>query len=320
MPVVDEILREGAGRFDLLHLTGGEPFAYRELFSVIDRAIELGYPGVLVNTNGTLLDADTIAALGHRRANVHVTISIDGPARLHDRVRGEGMHERANTAVGALLEAGIVTSVMTVVTHGVLEVLPSFVADLWAAHPRLHGITLFPVGVGHAGSQKPERALSSLTTDDLRQLALVVTLTERSGIPIGVGAYPLLNPLLRALGYPAARLYACTAGRGRVCVHADLGVSPCHPVKEAVYGTWRSGLFDRIPGISIHDQLATRDFEGCRSCAHREGCGHCRAFVAASGEPLLGNDRVCQEVLDAVAVKPVGSGARVRARVRLPVL
>jgi len=130
---------------------------------------------------------------------------------------------------------------------------------------------------------------------------------------VRIGAYPIVNPLLTALGYPKERLYACTAGRGRVCVHADLSVSPCHPVKDAVYGRYRPGLLRELAGVAAHQRLRDRDFEGCTTCEHNEACGHCRAFVTAAGEPLFGNDHICDAVLAGTPGKPR------RGRVHLPI-
>jgi radical SAM protein with 4Fe4S-binding SPASM domain len=295
--VAEEVIREGAGRFDLLHITGGEPFARRDLFDLLDLGMALGYPAALVNTNGTMISEADVARLAGYGGRVALSVSFDGPPALHDGVRGEGRFAEADRTVSALLAASVPVTVMTVVTPAVLAVLPSFLAERRRTHPGLAGITLFPVGVGPEGSQKPGTPLSSLTPGDIRTLASITALAFHAGLPITVGAFPMINPLLTALGMPAARLYQCSAGRGRVCVHADGGVSSCHPVKEPIYGQWSSGLFDRLPDTKVHAALAARDFDGCRDCSHREGCGHCRAFVTAAGVDLLGNDLVCHDVV-----------------------
>lgn len=293
----EEILREGAGRFDLLHVTGGEPFARRDVWELLELGLALGYPRALVNTNGTMLGEEDVARLAGYGGRVALSISFDGPRALHDAVRGEGRFAQADAALAALLARGVPVTLMTVVTSAVLADLPAFLRERMAAHPGLAGITLFPVGVGPEGSQKPGAALAALRPAELGQLAAITALAWRAGVNVTVGAYPMINPLLRALGVPEARLYQCTAGRGRVCVHANGDVSSCHPVKEPLYGRWSSGLFDRLGHTPLHAALATRDFEGCRSCEHREGCGHCRAFVTSSGHELLGNDGVCLEAV-----------------------
>ncbi len=313
--VAEEAIREGVGRFDLLHITGGEPFAYRDIWALFDLGVELGYPSALVNTNATMLSDDDIARLGSYGGRVRLSVSLDGPAELHDAVRGAGRFAQADRALAKLLAAGVPVTLMTVVTPAVLAVLPEFMKERTRAHPALSGITLFPVGVGPSGSQRPGAALASLSPDELRVLSVYTALAWHMGMPVTVGAYPMINPLLRALGYPAERLYQCAAGRGRVCVHADQGVSSCHPVKDPIYGRWSSGLFDRIGAVALHRTLRDRDFDGCRGCEHREECGHCRAFVTGNGAPLTGNDGVC---LDVVPGRRESLGSRGQTTARAP--
>ena len=303
------IIDEGAGLFPTLHFTGGEPFAYRALFELIERGIARGYDHVLVNTNGTFLSDDTVTRLVPFRDHLRLTVSLDGPEPVHDRVRGAGRFREADDGLARALAAGISSTVMVVVTPEVLATLAPFVTSLVRRHPLLAGITLFPVGVGPEGTQKPGSVLRALSPSEIREMVLTVALLFRVGVPIGIGAYPIVNPMLAALGYPAERLYQCTAGRGRLCVHADRSVSTCHPVKDPVYGQYRPGLLREIDRFAAHARLAAREFEGCGECGHRESCGHCRAFVTASGAPLFGNDHVCQELLPA-ANRPPASPAR----------
>jgi radical SAM protein with 4Fe4S-binding SPASM domain len=309
------VASEGAGLFSMLHITGGEPFAYRALFEVVEAGLSAGYEDVLINTNGTMLTPDVVARLAAYGPRLALSVSLDGPEAIHDAARGEGRSREARKGLAELLARGIRASVMTVVTPAVLAELAPFLFGLWKELPGLAGVTLFPVGVGSEGTQKPGALLRPLTPDELRELALAVALIYRSGIPVGIGAYPIVNPLLLSLGYPASELYQCTAGRGRACVHADLSVSSCHPVKEAVYGRYRPGLLRELGLNAAHGRLARRDFEGCASCEHKEACGHCRAFVTSSGEPFFGNDGVCRDV---VPESPLGSSAK--RRVSLPVV
>lgn len=307
--VARAVIDEGAGIFPMLHFTGGEPFAYRALPELIERGLAAGYEQVLVNTNGTLLSPGSVRDLASFGERFSLTVSLDGPEDLHDRVRGAGRFREADEGLRRALEAGVRASVMVVVTPEVLRALAPFVTSLVRRHPRLGGITLFPVGVGPEGSQKPGALLRPLSTGEVREMVLAVALLFRGGVPIGVGAYPIVNPMLLALGYPEERLYQCTAGRGRACVHADQSVSTCHPVKDPVYGRWRPGLLRELTRTREHARLAARDFEGCSDCGHREACGHCRAFVTASGASLFGNDGVCQELLP-VSGRPRPAPAR----------
>jgi radical SAM protein with 4Fe4S-binding SPASM domain len=295
-----QIIREGNGLYPHLHFTGGEPFSYPHIFELIEAGLALDYEEVLINSNGTFFTEEYAQRLGGYGRRVHISVSLDGPREMHDKVRGEGRFQQTAEGVDRLLAAGVRVTIMSVVTPLVLEVLPSFVYDLYQHHPGIVGVTFFPVGVGPEGTQKPGVKLRPLSPAELRELALAVALLYRTGHNVGVAAFPMINPLLTAFGYPRERLYQCTAGRGRICVHADLGVSTCHPVKEPIYGSWESGLFERVHTLEAHKRMASRDFDGCRSCALKEECGHCRAFVVASGNPLYGNDKVCRDALPPV--------------------
>lgn len=309
------VVEEGAGAFDTLHLTGGEPFAYEPIFEVIERAFACGYRRVMINTNGTMLGDEQVARLARWAGRLSLSVSLDGPKAVHDRARGAGRYREALDALRRLHAAGLEAHVMTVVTPEVLAALPRFLVGLFDAAPALRGVTLFPVGVGPAHTHKPGAALRPLDPGELQALCLATVVAERCGMPTSIGAYPIANPILLSLGYPPERLYQCTAGRGRVCVHANLDVSTCHPVKEPVYGRYREGLLRELGAFPEHRRFAERDYEGCRSCEHKEACGHCRAFVTSSGHDLFGNDRVCHEVLERAPASRAP-----RSRVRLPVL
>lgn len=313
--VAREVIDEGAGLFPTLHFTGGEPFAYRALLELIERGLAAGYDHVLVNTNGTLLSPEVVRSLASFGERLMITVSLDGPEAIHDRARGAGRFREADDGLARALAAGVRAAVMVVVTPEVLRALAPFAASLARRHPRAEGVTLFPVGVGPSGSQRPGSALRSLEPSEVREMVLSVALLQRAGVSIGIGAYPIVNPMLRALGYPEERLYRCTAGRGRVCVHADRTVSTCHPVKDPVYGTWRPGLLRELGGFEAHARLAAREFDGCSDCGHREACGHCRAFVTASGAPLFGNDGVCRELLPIEGRPRAGGGTKRRLAV-----
>jgi hypothetical protein len=63
-------------------------------------------------------------------------------------------------------------------------------------------VTLFAVGVGPEGTQKLAEKLHPLTPAELQELAVVVALLHRGGYNVPAAAYPIINPLLTALGYP----------------------------------------------------------------------------------------------------------------------
>lgn len=80
-----------------MHLSGGEPFLYQDIDALI-KSIKKHNLFLAITTNGTLLQhhADVIV----REKVNHLTVSIDGPARSHDTIRGvPGTYDRIITGL-----------------------------------------------------------------------------------------------------------------------------------------------------------------------------------------------------------------------------
>ena len=75
---------------------------------------------VLIQTNGTLLDAEWAEAF--RKHNVRVGVSVDGPKAIHDRVRpdrqGRGSYDAVARGVAALGDAGVPFAILSVIPLG----------------------------------------------------------------------------------------------------------------------------------------------------------------------------------------------------------
>ena len=88
-----------------INLTGGEPLLHPSFFQLAEeirmRGLRLG-----VLTNGTLITRETASALA-RLTPVFVQVSLDGPARIHDDIRGKGNFEKALAGIDLLKENGI---------------------------------------------------------------------------------------------------------------------------------------------------------------------------------------------------------------------
>ncbi len=80
--LVDELSQKGTGS---VLLRGGEVFLYPDIMELI-RYIRSKNIFISIDTNGTLLDkfARELVSLG----NIHITVSIDGPPQIHDKIRG----------------------------------------------------------------------------------------------------------------------------------------------------------------------------------------------------------------------------------------
>jgi len=91
-----------------VNLVGGEVFIRKDFFDILDFLRDSGLHCPTLTTNGTLLTAeraDRIVPFLKDRTVGSLTFSIDGPAEIHDEVRGQGMFARALTGMRNVLDA-----------------------------------------------------------------------------------------------------------------------------------------------------------------------------------------------------------------------
>lgn len=119
---------------------GGEPMvAGLEFFETAVRLQRQHATGIRYNnslqTNGTLIDERWLDFL--RRENFTASISIDGPAHLHDRYRidrrGRGSFQRVMDAIGRVKEAGVALGVCVVISRANIDHVDE-IYDFLAAH------------------------------------------------------------------------------------------------------------------------------------------------------------------------------------------
>jgi radical SAM protein with 4Fe4S-binding SPASM domain len=106
--VIDQL---PALRVERVVLVGSEVLLYDGFFDIVEALAERALP-FTVMTNGTLLDqasADRLIAAAPER----VTISIDGPRNVHDRLRGSGTYDGALHGLSLLESARRRTSSQT---------------------------------------------------------------------------------------------------------------------------------------------------------------------------------------------------------------
>jgi uncharacterized protein len=113
------------GQQTALTFHGGEPtlVGTTRLCHLAERARAVLGPrlsSLQMQSNGTLIDAQWVRAL--RSAQVHTSISLDGPPDIHDRHRtshnGQGSHAAAVRGIRILQEAGLRPGVLAVVAPG----------------------------------------------------------------------------------------------------------------------------------------------------------------------------------------------------------
>lgn len=118
MAILDDLARSGCVA---VSFTGGEPLLRTDVEALASRAAKLGM-SVGLNTNGRLLEK--------RRSILNflssVTVSIDGPRDVNDRIRGQGAFDAAIAAIRSARFAGVPVSVTSVISRASAPHIPTF--------------------------------------------------------------------------------------------------------------------------------------------------------------------------------------------------
>jgi len=197
-----------------VNLTGGEPFLRRDL-PAVHEAVRSACPSsrTVISTNGLLTDriAESVQQMARAEPGLGVAVSIDGPAPVHDRIRGiPGAYDKAMRSVKSLQDAGFANLRLA------FTATRSNAQHLWEVYSLAQSMGVqFTCAIEHASEhyfQSPEAA-APVPLDALRgPLERVMESELRSLSPKRwARAYFLLGMWHYARG--RGRLHPCRAGR-----------------------------------------------------------------------------------------------------------
>jgi len=229
-------------------------------------------------TNGTLLDADTVAWLVANRFDVQV--SIDGTPAAHDRHRvfpdGSGSYAPAVAGLKRLLAAGADPLVLAVATPSNLDLLPESVAHL-------AGLGLRHVLVCDDATTRWDEAACALFEQQLRRVG------DWYAGALKAGSSFSLEPLAGLIARQASGARATTCRFGDDLAVAPSGrIYPCTRLvrddsDDAVcLGDVRTGI-DRAKHAAMIAAARPVD-EECAACEWEPRCNYscaCAAYTLA---------------------------------------
>ena len=270
-----EALRQ-AGVFSL-NFGGGEPLLRRDLFEIASFAAGLGM-GVSMNSNGFILDnraAQAVKAAGFRK----VGISLDShQARVHDEFRGvPGSFERASKALMHLREAGVETSISSVIcriNHHDIDGLIDLAIKTGAGQLNFHNFKC--TGLGYAN--KDELDLNSAEWKEFYKSALEAE-KKTTGVNLSFD-----DPIIASLGRKTDSLV-----KGSVCGKLSLNIktngdiTPCGFIPIVIGNILKDDLRALWASSPVLEKLRNKKPAGkCVSCGNYEDClGGCSARALA---------------------------------------
>jgi radical SAM protein with 4Fe4S-binding SPASM domain len=312
----DELLREidGAARMfeaweseqnirvaPSIHFTGGEPLLYPGLWEVLRHAREAGC-GVAVMTNGCLVTDDD----AHRFKDLgvfEVQVSLEGPEKLHDDIRGRGSFKAALKGAERLSRAGNKVSANVTLSR----INSPFIGETVkiARESGFAGIgfsRLVPCGSG-------ENMLAYLLSPDETCLVYEEIHSLNSPDFEVVSGDPLAVTLQQGVQPKGCELTlsGCSAGFSGVTICCDGTVMPCRRIGVSMGNLKRKSLRQIWATSKTLWMLRNRaSYKGkCGDCALWPSCRGCRAVAYADSkargrQDLFADDPQCWRVTAAV--------------------
>ncbi|MEC9072626.1 MAG: radical SAM protein, partial [Myxococcota bacterium] len=255
--VYDQLQRDRDGGATRLRVSGGEPLMEAGLWPVLERAQELGFDEVILETNGTLARQEGVATALSRLGVTRALWSVYSPeSDISDGIYGApGMHAASIEGARALMSAGIQVLARTPLSSELLGTLAQVPAWLSRALPGVAGWRLRPL-MRSERSRYEETLLPSLKdlADGIRAAhfasraeGLPVEIEDELGLPLCLFAGD--NQSLRSLQRHPNRSRARTHTKAEDCINCVAGGQcPGQPLSYAqVHGPWDVAPFDRIP-------------------------------------------------------------------------
>ncbi len=200
LQIADELIELGAIE---AVVTGGEPLLRRELALEMIARLDAAGIGVTFNTNGWFVDETVADRLAATRSTLNVHVSLDGATpELHDAARGvPGSWRRAIGAIGLLVERGISTHMVQVVTPRNEHAVGEMIEQAWligASSIRLTPVIAVGAAARTGGWSINESRLRRNVDRARRRIGpeldiVVVSSAQRSG-PVLAPAYLLVRP------------------------------------------------------------------------------------------------------------------------------
>jgi uncharacterized protein len=214
-----------------LILFGGEPLLNMAAVAAAVEEVEALTAGsdkrvfISLTTNGTLLTPEIVAFI--RRHRIAVTVSMDGPADLHDANRvgpgGEGSYARIVSRLAGLIDAASAPVAARV------TLVPQQWSRIEDVFDHLTGLGFHEVGISPASPINRELLPDPAQEEDLFRgfsaLAARFVRAARAGAILPFGN---LIDLLARLHVGQTKSVACGAGLGYLAVDAEGSFYVCH--------------------------------------------------------------------------------------------
>ncbi|MFJ9825534.1 radical SAM protein [Streptomyces sp. NPDC101160] len=283
-------------------LIGGEAYLRADWLEIVRAVSDAGMQCTLQTGAWQLTDARIARAA--EAGLVACGVSVDGPAALHDHLRGRpGSFDAAVGALGRLRAHGIRTSVNTQITAAVIPHLRDLLGEFLALGVSNWQVQL-TVAMGRAADHH------ELLMQPYQMIELMPLLAElhTAGLAGGlllqpgnnIGYFGPYEAQLRGNGAEATHWAGCFAGRNVLGIEADGTIKGCPSLPTTAYagGNVRDAriaeLWASAPELSFARESRARELWGfCAGCYYADVCEGGCTWTSHSLLGRPGNNPYC---------------------------
>lgn len=284
-----------------LHLTGGEPLLWKGLFGLFDYAFDRGYTTVLLNTNGRLLTDRVVQRLAGYDG-LSISVSLEGPAPLHDSVRGKGSYRQTVRGIDRALHAGMSVFIYTTARKSLLSDLPDFVLGAYKRFPGIRGLTF--IQLIRVKNDVFDLSGELFDPDDFLSLVKMASLLNVFGYKVEILNNPLTAAASQLLGIWGIPRSAPLHRAGDLIVMADRSIAAAHSTQQSL-GRYEPGILKSILSSDEYRVTVEPDRETCPACKYSSLCAE-KGMLHPSKwyRDMNARKPYCQRVLEKIVQPP----------------
>jgi sulfatase maturation enzyme AslB (radical SAM superfamily) len=273
----------------------------------LDFGFGVGYQTIFMNTNGTLITEEMSKRFAEY-GNFSISISLDGPEDLHDRIRGKGSHRSTMQGIEKALSGVNDLTIFTTVTKSLLPVLPYFVDDLYNKFPAIDCLILIQLIRNTNGLFPLSEEL--LDPEDFIRLVRMVAFLNVGGFQTIVKKNPIANVVSKLLDMPWIQHVPPLYREGCMVVMANRNIGVVHSNKNS-FGKYRPGMIRKVLASELYRKTVMPDQATCQLCKYAQLCKENGMIRPSQGYGDLHTDApYCTQVLDRIETAQTVSGGK----------
>ncbi len=280
---------------EFVTLTGGEPLLRKDWHLLARRLADGGICTGLI-TNGSLI-TDKIVEQIEESGLAIVSLSIDGPRKQHNEMRGADCYDQAVHAYELLRESSVVKGANTTVVRENIDFLPQLADDL-----RSLGVGQWQIQLGIPVGRLKEHPESVLGAESVERIIdFAYEENKKGGLVVKV-AESIGYYLRKASGSnPTAVWRGCNAGIRSLGILQNGDVVACTSIRDPEFtaGSLRErtlrDIWEDEDSFAWRRKMKADMLEGkCGSCRYAEAClGGCTNSKLAFGGSIYAENQYC---------------------------